>query len=533
MPQHHAICNQATEWSFVSAKTRRDPFHDIELDVLFQGPEGRTWRVPAFWAGDSEWRVRFAPPLTGSYTYRTICSDEADPDLHDVRGTLEAHPDKGANPLLRHGPLQISANRRYLEHRDGTPFFWLGDIWWLGLTKRLAWPDGFCQLAADRAAKGFSVILLTAGLPCDMAAFDPRSVNEAGFPWEPDYRRINPAFFDMADLRIRGLVRAGLTPCIVGAWSFYLDWMGIERMTQHWRYLIARWGAYPVIWCLGGTVPLPWYLDPDRETRMPALRQGWGEVARYIRRMDPYGHPLVTHTIPGVEPLTAEDEDLLDARALFTGIGRPDAFGRSLTTVQEALAREPHKPVIQIEGGFEGARAEVDTQRLAFWALTLSGMAGFTYGANGIWQANNPGDPFGPSPWGVAMGDTPWEVAAQYPGSTQLGIGKALLERYPWWAFTPHPEWVTPHADGENPTAPYAAGIPGQVRVIYLPRLFFPPPRGEGATVEELEPEVNYTARFMDPRTGQAHDLGLVTGSPRWTIPLPPTMGDWLVTLER
>jgi len=29
-----------------------------------------------------------------------------------------------------------------LEHSDGTPFLWLGDTWWMGLTTRLDWPDG-------------------------------------------------------------------------------------------------------------------------------------------------------------------------------------------------------------------------------------------------------------------------------------------------------------------------------------------------------------------------------------------------------
>ena len=29
-----------------------------------------------------------------------------------------------------HGQLQVSANGRYLEHADGTPFFWFGDTAW-------------------------------------------------------------------------------------------------------------------------------------------------------------------------------------------------------------------------------------------------------------------------------------------------------------------------------------------------------------------------------------------------------------------
>jgi hypothetical protein len=28
--------------------------------------------------------------------------------------------------------------------------------------------------------------------------------------------------------------------------------MGMEKVKKHWRYLIARWSAYPVVWCLAG-----------------------------------------------------------------------------------------------------------------------------------------------------------------------------------------------------------------------------------------------------------------------------------------
>jgi hypothetical protein len=31
--------------------------------------------VPAFWAGDATWRVRYASPPTGTHRYRTECSD--------------------------------------------------------------------------------------------------------------------------------------------------------------------------------------------------------------------------------------------------------------------------------------------------------------------------------------------------------------------------------------------------------------------------------------------------------------------------
>jgi len=101
-------------------------------------------------------------------------------------------------------------------------------------------------LTADRISKGFTVIQIVAGLYPDMPPFDPRGANEAGFPWEKGYTRINPSYFDMADLRIRWLVNSGLVPCIVGCWGYFLNFAGIEVMKRHWRYLVARYGAYPV-----------------------------------------------------------------------------------------------------------------------------------------------------------------------------------------------------------------------------------------------------------------------------------------------
>ena len=86
-------------------------------------------------------------------------------------------------------------------------------------------------------------VQIVAGLYPDMHPFDPRGANEAGFPWEKDYTRIRPEYFDAADARLQHLVDQGLTPCIVGAWGYYMPWMGVEKLNAHWRYLIARYGA--------------------------------------------------------------------------------------------------------------------------------------------------------------------------------------------------------------------------------------------------------------------------------------------------
>ena len=194
--------NRLVEFTFTSEKVYNDPFNEVELAAVFRTPQGRELRVPAFWAGGRVWKVRYSSAAIGRHTFRTECSDTANGKLHGATGLVEVVPYQGDNPLYRHGPMRVAADHRHFEHADGTPFFWLGDTWWMGLCQRLHWPEDFQTLAADRKAKGFNVVQIVAGLYPDMPAFDPRGANEAGFPWEKDYARIRPEYFDQADQRL-------------------------------------------------------------------------------------------------------------------------------------------------------------------------------------------------------------------------------------------------------------------------------------------------------------------------------------------
>ena len=440
----------------------------------------------------------------------------------------------GDHPLLRHGPIRVSADRRHFEHADGTPFFWLGDTWWMGFTRRLRWPEDFQLLAADRVAKGFSVIQIVAGLYPDMPAFDPRGFNEAGHPWEAGYARLDPAYFDMADLRLQWLVRVGLVPAVVGCWGYHLPWLGLPRMKQHWRNLVARWGAYPVVWILAGEATMPYYLAEDKQAAAELQREGWTELARYVRQIDPYRRPLTLH--PGdTARNTVKDPAVLDFDMLQTGHGGAASIPNTIRRVSLSLEAEPRLPVVNgevcYEGILESSREEI--QRFMFWSNVLLGARGFTYGANGIWQVNQEGIPYGPSPHGASWGDTPWTEAYRLPGSRQVGIGKRLLERYEWWRFESHPEWLEPHATvDQDPSGNYAAGIPGQVRILY----FFRPlaPWSGLPRVKCLEAGLTYRAFWFDPRTGAEHCLPAVRGGEGdWQVPMPATMADWVLVLER
>jgi hypothetical protein len=426
--------------------------------------------------------------------------------------------------------LRVAPNKRYLEHSDGAPFYWLGDTWWMGLCRRLQWPGEFQSLAADRLQKGFTVVQIVAGLYPDMPALDERGANEAGFPWEKGFARIRPVYFDMADQRIRYLVNRGLLPCIVGCWGYYLPWLGMDKMKKHWRYIVARWGSLPVVWCLAGEGTMPYYLSTTKEKDAAELKKGWTELARYVRSIDSNRNPITIHPSRSARECV-EDESVLDFDMLQTGHSDRQSIPNTVRTVTASYAKEPRMPVVNgevcYEGILEASREEV--QRFMFWASMLSGAAGFTYGANGIWQVNREGAPYGPSPHGRNWGNTPWDVAARLPGSKHLGICKGLLMRYDWWQFEPHTEWVEPHWTDQNYMQPFAAGIPGRLRVLFIPSLWNPP------KAVRLEGGSGWRAFYFDPRTGGETALGEVRAdeSGGWQLPFPPYAGDWVLVMER
>jgi hypothetical protein len=405
----------------------------------------------------------------------------------------------------------------------------------MGLCKRLGWPRDFKELAADRHAKGFTVIQIVAGLYPDMPGFDPRGANEAGFPWETGYSSINPAYFDMADLRIQWLVHTGLMPCIVGCWGYYLPQLGVEKMKKHWRYLVARWGAYPVIWCLAGEALMPYYLSKDKTGDEVIQKDGWTELARYVREIDPYHHLVTIHpTSVGRDQL--HDDSLLEINMLQTGHDGYRSVANTIVKVSQGYRRTPTMPVLVGEANYEGIvhTCEAEVQRLTFWAAILSGACGHTYGANGLWQLNNQEQPYGASPSGITWGGPAWDEASQQPGATQLGLAKNLLGKFEWWRFEPHPEWVNPAASPENVDLPFAAGIPAKVRLIYFywPTSQHPAPQYQ---IKNLEADVRYRAFFWDPRSGREFDLGEVIKDSQsaWSIPIQPERKDWVIVLER
>ncbi len=514
--------NLVVEISFKSGKPHAHPFKKVNLDVVFTDREGTQKTVPAFWAGGDQWKVRYASPVVGTHRYRTQCNDAEDAGLHGIEGRIEIKPYSGQNPLYRHGSIQVSKDRRHFEHTDGTPFFWLADTWWKGLCKRMTW-EGFQELTADRQAKGFNAVQIVCGPYPDESMMEPRWENEGGMPYETkDFSVVNPKYFDYADRRIQHLVDAGIVPVIVGGWGrpqgggrSTIAQVGLEGYKRHWRNLVARYGAYPTIWMVGGEA---------KDSQGP-----WSKVAKYLKDIDPYRHLLVYHA-PGHPRKALQDNSMFDFDMIAIGHNGMETVNRTFELMKSCLEASPKRPVLCGEGCYEGHMQSnfQDIQRHMFWSFVLSGAAGHTYGAAGIWQASVEGDP-GITPvydW------TTWKEGMNYPGSKQLGLGKKLLEKYPWSRFETHPEWVE---EGS-----FAAGIPGEIRIIYLPRRNIY--NWSGPTVKNLDPSVDWHVYYFDPATGRTFDQGTIKASAKaddkTAKPVSfkknvPSPQDWVLVLER
>ncbi len=536
-----------------------------DVDVIFSGGDGDA-RVPAFWAGENNFRVRYAPPAPGTYDWEV---EAGDAELHGCprSGELEVIAYGGDNPLYRHGRLRAAASRRTLEHADGTPFFWLGDTWWAGLSPRLAWPDDFRELTADRVAKGFNVVQLAAGAMPGFAgpdtAWHPQKANEGGWPWEPAWERLNPAFYDAADRRIEHLVERGIVPCIFATWGLYLPQMGVDRVKRHWRNLVARYAAYPVVFCLCGEADYTTDLaDFDEQ------RAGWTEVGRYVRELDPFHNVLTVHPCHPESRTVIEDESVLDLNMLQTGhwgfhgpspeaaesgreklrLAEPARVGLagSIEALVHALEREPAMPTLNAEPAYEGHWGTnwQDVQRFQFWASVLSGACGHTYGAVGLWNMSSATEPFAPTGsyagQGVwqRQGSGTWQEAMHWPGGRQVAMGRGLFERYRWWEFEP---LLRDEAERAGRRWSFAAGIPGEVLVCYLGSVAFDVELQGLVAVDPWDPrpatiplDGSGRAAWFDPRTGADIDLGEARpdADGRWEVPLKPTDEDWVLVVE-
>jgi hypothetical protein len=530
--------HQTATWTLNGLVQRADPWGEITLTAVLTGPGG-TLRVPAYWNGGSEWVVRLSGNQTGTWQVHTECSDPSDTGLHGQTAELviePALPDE-QRVLYRRGAVQLSRSGKHFEHADGTPFHWLADTWWMLLSERVSWPDGFKKLTDKRVAQGFTLAQIVVGFPPDTTPFDGRDTNSGGSPWLEGYASINPEFFKAADQRILHMIESGLVPVLLGGWGYHMAFMGKERMIAHWRYLVARYAAWPVMWCLAGEGAMPYYLAKDPPADSLWQRNAWPEVARAVRASDPWHRPLTLHPRRNSWDDTS-DASTLDFHMIQPG-HLPNAPRHGIDSITIGRDAFPNKVIINSEPPYEGHGGTnwSDVQRYSFWTSMLSGAGGYTYGAAGVFQANDRDRPTGYRPDGGAFDSVFWDEAMEFEGAEQVAAGHKLLVDMQYHRFECHPEWASIGLRwGQEayplPVRAFAAGIPGECRLIYLPLRWY---HWDGPLISALEPGVRYKAAYIETNTMHRHELGIIEGdgNGEWRGPTLPHMYDWLLQLIR
>ena len=159
---------------------------------------------------------------------------------------LQAFP-QSRNLPWENGKLQVSENSRYLQHTDGTPFFWLGDTGWL-LPERLNRDEAEYYLEQCKQA-GFNVVQVQTinGVPA--MNFYGQSSMPDGFDFSNIDRPGIYGYWDHMDFIIDAASRRGIYIGMVCIWGGLVKSgkMNVEEAQSYGTFLANRYKDRPNI----------------------------------------------------------------------------------------------------------------------------------------------------------------------------------------------------------------------------------------------------------------------------------------------
>lgn len=342
-----------------------------------------------------------------------------------------------------HGKLEVSKNNRYLQHEDGTPFFWLGETGWL-LPERLNRDEAAFYLR-QCAGAGYNVVQIQTinGVPA-MNVY-----GQSSHPFGYDFSQINRSgvygYWDHMDYIIDTAASQGIYIGMVCIWGGLVKagLMNVEEAKAYGTFLANRYKDRPnIIWIIGGDVQ--GYVETEV----------WETLAKTIKGIDP-NHLMTYH--PRGRTISTEwfaHAPWIDFHMFQSGHRR---YGQdkgdknypipvnteedSWRYVERALATVPLKPVLDGEPSYEaipiglhdpkeGFWQACDVRRYAYWSV-FAGSCGHTYGHNSIMQFLKPGVN------AAYAATTLWYDALKDEGFGQMKHLKQLMLDFPYFDRVP------------------------------------------------------------------------------------------------
>jgi hypothetical protein len=515
------------EQTFTSTRPSENPLQDAELRVTFTTPSRRTHVVRGFWDGGSTWRVRFSPDETGTWTFTTTATPETDAGLHAQKGSFRVVAPRGTTRFERHGPIRVARSRTFLEHADGTPFFWLADTGWnAGL---LSTPEEFDHYISQRVRQRFTAVQWVTTQW--RAAPKGDRLNELAFAGR-DRIAVNPAFFQRLDKKMDALNRAGLLSAPVMLWAigggsnpavnpgFSLPEDQAIRLAQ---YLVARWQAHDVLWILPG--------DGDYRG---VNAEKWQRIGGAVFGEGPHA-PVVLH--PGGMHWVLREfqhEPWLDIHGYQSGHGDDEKTLRWMTEGPPSTdwKLEPTRPFINLEPPYEHHLAyqsrkpisPLVVRRAVYWSLLNAPTAGVTYGGHGVWGWDD-GDapPTDHKNSGIPL---PWKQALVMPAAEQMAHVAALFTSIDFWRLRPAQDVLAeqPGTESASRFVMAAASDPRDLLVIYTP---------EARTLSVHSGAIpRGRAIWHNPRTGEQSEARGTRADNGVTMFDTPGEGDWMLVVR-
>ncbi len=522
---------RVVEITLTSAISYTDPFNDVDVTATFTGPGGATIVRPAFWDGGTTWKVRFAPTLVGNWTMTTSCTSPTNSGLHNISKTIECNAYSGSLEIYQRGFIKSHESGRYFTYADGTPFFYLGDTHWLFIHERFTTSNvtgvasQFKYTLDKRVTQGFTVYQTEAiqhphGGTHSGPDEEPHSNFRDGFSAAdlPGFHNIDRKFKYIAD---NGLVNANSSICWVTDPADHPTVYTDSYMYKLSRYWVARYGAYPVLWTIAQELDKGFY-GVYNNTNMSK----WYSVGEAIEDHDAYNHPLSAHMENTSSTVASNSSWGSKPYHSWWAVQVQSDVSNFTPKAKDFWNYTPAKPSVLYEAFYDVFDTDTKGARSQGYIAFQSGMYGYGYGANGVWN-----DLYAIGDYGTAFlmpaRYTNWYEGANLLSGSQMIHLKNFYSSVEWWKLIPRfddANWASFSAPNTSLLA-----TDGQKKFVAY---FFGTGNGTG-TLKNLLNGYIYNAKWYDPRTGSYTNIGdFTTSNNQWTIPTRPSADDYILLVE-
>ncbi len=356
--------------------------------------------------------------------------------------------------------IQVTSNHRFLQTKDGNPFFWLGDTDW-ELFHRMTREEAV-EFINIRSEQGFNVLQAVA-----LAEFNGiREPNRYGdYPLnneDPTHLLITPGnnpadayeydYWDHVDFVISKAAEKGIYIGLLPTWGDKVTVMwgegpvifNIQNAETYGRSLAQRYAKqWNIIWILGGDRPAVYKKKNDGNEVEQSDVALWRAMAKGIE--DVLGKDaFITYHPSGGEYRTTNyvhNELWLDMNAFQSGHGSRESD--PWRWAAEDLDIKPTKPTLDMEPCYEdhpvnpwdgkwtkqrGYFSAYDVRARIYRGI-FAGACGVTYGHHQVWQFLNK-ERYTP----INVGDTiiGWKKAARAEGANEMQYLKNLMLSRPY-----------------------------------------------------------------------------------------------------